>query len=171
MDRRRNLCGRNSGICFPDRAHTGSYVSYLWRDAGIWSGNDLYGDPGNSTEMVSGPHRICFRCCGNCQRTLRIFPGAAEPKTAGSGRRAENPSDRWRGHHGFLDPVRHLFSGTGKEPDKRRRLWGKGRDTGGETIHIRRDDAYKEFLSSPCDHVLWTDLLFYGFTSIPDLSD
>ena len=33
-------------------------------------------------------------------------------KAAGSGRCAENPSDRWRGHHDFLDPVRYLFSGT-----------------------------------------------------------
>ncbi len=28
-----------------------------------------------------------------------------------------------------------------------------------------------EFLSSSCDHVLWTDFLFYGFTGIPDLPD
>ena len=112
MDRRRDLCSRNPGIRISDRSHTASYVSLLWSDAGIWSGNDLYGDPGNSTKMVSGPYRICFRRCGNCQRTLWIFPGTAESKAAGSGRCAENPSDRWRGHHDFLDPVRYLFSGT-----------------------------------------------------------
>ena len=112
MDRRRDLCGRNPGIRISDRSHTDSYVSVLWRDAGIWTGNDLHGDPGNCAEMVPGPYRICFRRCGNCQRTLRIFPGAAESKAAGGRGRAENPSDRWRGHHDFLDPVRYLFSGT-----------------------------------------------------------
>ena len=112
MDRRRDLCGRNPGIRISDRFHTASYVSLLWSDAGIWSGNDLYGDSGNGTEMVPGPYRICFRRCGNCQRTLRIFPGAAESKAAGGRGRAENLSDHWGSHRSFLDPVRHLFSGT-----------------------------------------------------------
>lgn len=92
--------------------YTASYVSVLWRDAGIWTGNDLHGDLGNCAEMVPGPYRICFRCCGNCQRTLRIFPGAAESKAAGGRGRAENLSDHWGSHHSFLDPVQHLFSGT-----------------------------------------------------------
>ncbi len=48
-----DLCSRNPGIRISDRSHTASYVSLLWSDAGIWSGNDLYGDPGNSTKMVS----------------------------------------------------------------------------------------------------------------------
>ena len=112
MDRRRDLCGRNPGIRISDRSYTASYVSVLWRDAGIWTGNDLHGDPGNSAEMVPGPYRICFRCCGNCQRTLRIFPGAAESKAAGGRGSAENLSDHWGSHRSFLDPVRHLFSGT-----------------------------------------------------------
>ena len=66
----------------------------------------------NRAEMVPGPYRICFRRCGNCQRTLWIFPGAAESKAAGGRGRAENFSDHWGSHRSFLDPVRHLFSGT-----------------------------------------------------------
>ena len=89
-----DLCGRNPGICISDRSYTASYVSVLWRDAGIWTGNDLHGDLGNCAEMVPGPYRICFRRCGNCQRTLRIFPGAAESKAAGGRGCAENLSDR-----------------------------------------------------------------------------
>ena len=112
MDWGRDLCGRNPGIRISDRSHTASYVSLLRSDAGIWPGNDLHGDPGNRAEMVPGPYRICFRRCGNGQRTLWIFPGAAESKAAGGRGRAENLSDHWGSHRSFLDPVRHLFSGT-----------------------------------------------------------
>ena len=41
-----------------------------------------------------------------------FFPGAAESKAAGGRGRAENLSDHWGSHRSFLDPVRHLFSGT-----------------------------------------------------------
>ena len=95
-----------------DRFHTASSVSVLWSYAGIWTGNDLHGDPGNRAEMVPGSYRICFRRCGNCQWALWIFPGAAESKAAGGRGRAENFSDHWGSHRSFLDPVRHLFSGT-----------------------------------------------------------
>ena len=102
-------CGRNPGIRISDRSHTASYVSVLWRDAGIWTGNDLHGDSGNRAEMVPGPYRICFRRCGNCQRTLRIFPGAAESKAAGGRGAGRNLSDHWGSHRSFLDSVRSSF--------------------------------------------------------------
>ena len=69
-------------------------------------------------EMVPGPYRICFRRCGNCQRTLWIFPGAAEQKTAGDSRCTENTSYYWNCHYSFLDTMRNFLPGAGKKSDE-----------------------------------------------------
>ena len=66
-------------------------------------------------------YRICFRCCGNCQRTLRIFPGAAESKAAGGRGRAENLSDHWGSQEKSAKSVGSYHntgskSGTVREP-------------------------------------------------------